>query len=132
MLNKEKEVQKILRGKFMQGPKLLMDDESTGINYFSGNTKSAYYELYGATSIFRLIILEPSDNLYTSYFVGKNHLMFLLMEEEQVRGGFVSLTQDLMTEFRKAFSHLREEQLGELYMLWLKFGSGHYNSLLKE
>ncbi len=132
MLNKEKEVQKILRGKFMQGPKLLMDDESTGINYFSGNTKSAYYELYGATSIFRLIILEPSDNLYTSYFVGKNHLLFLLIEEEQVRGGFVSLTQDLITEFRKAFSHLREEQLEELYMLWHKFGSRHYNSLVKE
>ncbi|MGD7045871.1 hypothetical protein [Jeotgalibacillus proteolyticus] len=130
MLNKEQEIQKILRGKFVDGPKLLMDENSTGINNFSGNNKSAYYELYGPSSIFRLIIMEPSDNLYTNQFVGKNHLLFLLIEEEQVKGGFVSLKQNILSEFIKTFSHLREEQVEELYLLWDRYGSNHYHNLI--
>lgn len=133
MLNKEQEIQKILRGKYMEGPKLLMDENSIGINYFSGNSKSAYYELYGSSSIFRLVIMEPSINLFTNQYVGKNHLLFLLMDEEQVRGGFVSLNVDsLMDEFKQAFSHLRDEQVEELHGLWENFASLHYLKLSRE
>ncbi|MBD7985953.1 hypothetical protein H9649_15380 [Sporosarcina sp. Sa2YVA2] len=133
MLNKEKEIQKILRGKFMEGPKLLLDEDSIGINYFSGNLNSAYYELYGNSSIFRLIIIEPSTNLFTNQYVGKNHLLFLLLEEEQVRGGFVSLNvENLVDEFGKVFSYLREEQIEELHGLWRNFASLHYMKLTKE
>lgn len=107
-----------------------MDENSTGINNFSGNSQSAYYELYGSSSIFRLIVMKPSENLYTSQFVGKNHLLFLLIEEEQVKGGFISLNQDLLSEFRKALSHLREEQVIELHELWENYGSYHYNNLI--
>jgi hypothetical protein len=130
MLNNEQEVQKILRGKFMKGPKLQLDENSsTGINNFSGNAQSAYYELYGPSTIFRLIVIEPSINLYTNHYVGKNHLLFLLMDEEQVRGGFVSLNENVSEEFKKAFSHLREEQMEELFDLWKKYASIHYATL---
>lgn len=132
MLNKEQEIQKILRGKFLEGPKLQMDENSIGINNFSGNAQSAYYEFYGPSSIFRLIVMEPSDNLYTNHFVGRNHLLLLLIEEEQVKGGFISLNQDLLSEFRKTFSHLRSEQVEELYHLWNRYGLNHYNNLIKE
>ncbi|MFH0068403.1 MULTISPECIES: hypothetical protein [Peribacillus] len=131
MLNKEQEIQKILRGKFMEGPKLLMAEDSTGINYFSGNAKSAYYELYGTSSIFRLMVIEPSNNLFTNQYVGKNHLLFLLMEEEQVRGGFISLNEDLILEFRSAFLHLRDEQVEELHDLWKNFAKNHYCNLIQ-
>jgi hypothetical protein len=133
MLNKEQEIQKILRNKFMDGPRLSMDENSTGINYFSGNASSAYYELYGESSIFRLMVIEPSSNLFTNHFVGKNHLLLLLMEEEQVRGCFVGLNEDtIQSNFKKAFSHLREEQVDELYKLWEKFAYAHYSKLPKE
>lgn len=132
MLNKEQEIQKILRGKFLMGPKLLMDNNSIGINNFSGDSKSAYYEFYGPSSIFRLIVMEPSENLYTNYFVGKDHLLFLLMEEEQVRGGFVSMSESLYSEFSNTFTHLREEQIKELHELWEGYGSIHYKSLVIE
>lgn len=131
MNDKEHEIQKILRGKFLKGP-IKMDDNSIGINNFSGDAKSAYYELYGPDSIFRLIVMQPSDNLYTSHFVGKNHLLFLLIEEEQVKGGFVSLDKDLFLEIRKTFSHLREEQIRELYELWDGYGKIHYNQLIDD
>ncbi|MFC0476155.1 hypothetical protein ACFFHF_13020 [Robertmurraya beringensis] len=129
MLNKEIEIQKILRKKFMKGPKLNMAEDSTGINYFSGNNHSAYYELYGSSSIFRLIVVEPSINLFTEYYVGKDHLLFLLMDEEQVKGGFVSLKEDLLIEFKKTFAHLREEQIIELHELWENYAKIHYFQL---
>lgn len=131
MINKEQEIQKILRGKFMEGPKLLMSEDSTGINNFSGNSQSAYYELYGPSSIFRLVIIEPSSNLYTNYYVGKNHLLFLLMEEEEVRGGFITLNDNIIEGFKTTFQHLREEQVDELYTLWNRYAFPHYSALDK-
>lgn len=133
-MSKNQEIQKILRGKYMEGPKLQMEEDLTGINYFSGNANSAYYELYGTSSIFRLMVMVPSINLFTNHYVGKDHLLFLLMEEEQVRGGFVSLNENTLelNEFRKALSHLREEQLEELYQLWIRFASQHYKKLTQD
>lgn len=116
----------------MKGPKLHMDEDSTGINYFSGDSRAAYYELYGSTSIFRLIVNEPSNDLYTDTYVGKNHLLFLLMEEGQVKGGFVSINEDLFEEFSKVFSHLSEEQIRELLDLWERYAKNHYELLSKE
>ncbi|HJV16401.1 MAG TPA: hypothetical protein VJ546_03290 [Bacillales bacterium] len=132
MLNKELEIQKILRKKYMEGPKLQMAEDSTGINCFSGNSSSAYYELYGSSSIFRLMVIEPSNNLFTNNFVGKGHLLFLLMEEEQVKGGFVSLSENLLEEFSKVFCHLREEQIKEFYKLWENYAKKHYGLLSRE
>ncbi|TYS57328.1 hypothetical protein FZC74_16690 [Sutcliffiella horikoshii] len=131
MINKEHEIQKILKKKFMEGPKFLMAEDSTGINYFSGNSSSAYYELYGSSSIFRLLIIEPSNNLFTSSYVGKNHLLFLLIEEDQVKGGFASINEEPLLEFQRVYPHLTEDQIKELVDLWLKFAKKHYDLLIK-
>jgi hypothetical protein len=129
MHNKDQEIQKILRGKYMQGPKFSMGEDLIGINFFSGTEISTYYELYGSSSIFKLIVMKPTVNLYTNHYVGKDHLLLMLLEEEHVRGGFISLNEDLLKEFEKAFSHLREEQIKELIILWQDFAYKHYSSL---
>ncbi|WP_153721820.1 hypothetical protein [Sporosarcina cascadiensis] len=130
MYNKEKEIQKILKGKFMLGPKLLMNADLTGINYFSGDEQSAYYELYGNTSIFHLIIIQPSKTLFTNQYVGKNFLLFLLLEDEKVRGGFLLLNEvNLLNEFKRVFSYLNTEQVEELNTLWNSTVSAHYKKL---
>lgn len=123
------EIQKILKTKYMYGPKFKMEENLIGINYFSGSERSAFYELYGPSTIYRLIIIKPSDNLFTSFFVGKNYLLLLLLEEEKVQGGFVSLSDDIESEFAKNFDHLPEEQVGEVYNLWETFVAEHYGDL---
>lgn len=94
------------------------DDNLVGINYFSGSEQSAFYELYGPSTVYRLVIIKPSENLFSSFFVGENHLLFLLLEDEQANGGFVSLSEDVEEEFAKIFNHLPEEQVNEVYKLW--------------
>ncbi|RFB20712.1 hypothetical protein DZB87_26500 [Bacillus sp. ALD] len=129
-MNKEQEIQKILHSKFMYGPKYQMDEALIeGINFFSGSASSAFYELWGNSSIFRLIVMQPSKTLFTSHYVGKDHLMFLLMEEEQVRGGFISPSENLLTEFKRIFNHVREEHVEELHLLWINYASIHYEKL---
>jgi len=132
MLNKDQEIQKILRGKFMKGPKFQIDEKMRGINFFSGTELSAYYELYGEYSVFKLLVIKPTSNLFTNQYVGKDHLLLQLMEEDQVRGGFISVNENLINEFGKTFPHLREEQIEELLELWTDYAGKHYYSLSSE
>lgn len=131
-INKEVEIQKILRGKYLQGPKFDMSNELIGINYFSGSLESAYYELYGNSSIFRIVVMEPSVNLFTTHYVGKNHLLFLLLEEELLHGGFISLNESILEQFKVILPHIREEQIEELNYLWGNFAYKHYQDIKNE
>jgi hypothetical protein len=126
-VNKESDLQKILKSKYQEGPNVDIRN-GIGINRFSGNFDSAYYELIGEKEIFRLLIMRPSRELFTSKYVG-NHLLVLLIEEEELTtGGFVSLNEDLESELEKVFAH-RSSCIPELIDLWEQFVQPHYLSL---
>ncbi|MGM0940795.1 MAG: hypothetical protein ACQEWU_07525 [Bacillota bacterium] len=127
-MNTEKEIQKILKTKHLKGPQFRLNDQGTiGINYVSGNQGSAFYELYGKGQIYQLVILKPSNEFYVNHYVGKKHLVFLLVEEEeQLRGGFVSTQNTMQSELENVFSHLNEEEIKEVFYLWDSFVKEHY------
>ncbi|MBD8115018.1 hypothetical protein [Priestia megaterium] len=133
-MNKEKEVQRILQRKLMKGPHFKMNEEGTmGINYVSGNQSTVFYELYGKNQIYQMLIMKPNVNLYTNQYVGKNYLMFLLIEQdEQMKGGFVSNLDQISNEFQKAFSHLKSDEIEDLHYLWQTFIKEHYMQELKK
>lgn len=107
-----------------------MDNKGIGIKSFSGTVNTAYYELWSYTQIFRLIIIKPAYNLYTSHFVGKSHLILLLIEEnEEMKGGMISFKEDLYSELSRVFPHLKPKSIRECQSLWELFVKEHYNQL---
>jgi hypothetical protein len=130
VVDNSSKIQELLKEQYLYGPNYKMSEEKRiGINLFSGNSNSAFYELWGETQIFRLVIIKPSSNLYTNRFVGKGHLLFLLIEEdEKITGGFLSVESE-RPAFSSVFSHLSEKGNSELEQLWLEFVKDHYGAL---
>lgn len=123
----QEDLQRLLKREYLIGPEARMDIHKKGINYYSGNKSTAYYELWGEKEIFRLVIAKPSPSLFTTKFVGKNHLlMLLIVENDQMIGGFVSLQENMAEQFSGIFPHLNDESLQQLDALWANFVKDHY------
>lgn len=128
-MSNHEDLQRILRKEYLIGPEVRMDNHKKGINYFSGNKNSVYYELWGDKEIFRLLITKPCSTLFTTKFVGKNHLlMMLIVEEDQLIGGFVSLQENMADQLSSIFPHLNDNSLRQLDSLWANFVKDHYFS----
>lgn len=126
-MNTEEHIQALLKEQYLKGPKVKMNDEKIGINFYSGSDGCAYYELWGEEQIFKLIVLNPPGDLFLSRFVGKNHLMFLLIEaDEKLVGGFAAINKDINQEFMRIFSHLDNKTVMELTKLWEEFAKEHF------
>ncbi|WP_330502417.1 hypothetical protein V2I71_09520 [Peribacillus frigoritolerans] len=79
-----------------------------------GNQSTVFYELYGKNQIYQLLIMKPNTN----HYLGKNYLLFLLIEQNgQMKGGFVSILDQISTEFTKAFPHLKEDEMEDFHYL---------------
>lgn len=127
------DLQRLLKKEYLIGPEVRMDTTKKGINYYSGNKNIAYYELWGEKEIFRLVIAKPSPNLFATKFVGKNHLLLLLMvEDDQMIGGFLSLQENMVEQLVGIFPHLNAESLRQLDYLWANFVRNHYMHDLSE
>ncbi|QHW31038.1 hypothetical protein GZH47_09335 [Paenibacillus rhizovicinus] len=128
-MNNQEDFQRLLKKEYLLGPEVMMVNQ-VGINYYSGTKSSAFYELWGEKEIFRLLILRPSSNLFASKFVGKNHLIFLLIvEDDQLIGGFVSLQENMLEQLTSVLHNLNEKSLKELEDLWSLFVKDHYAQL---
>jgi len=123
------DTQGLLRKKFLKGPKFDMPQGKVGINYWSGNEETAFYEVWGKENIFKLVVLKPANNLYVNNYVGQNTLLILLSEGSNFTGGFIDLSGETKNELRKYFSHLEDAALEELAALWSQFVKKHYFSL---
>ncbi|MGK5508658.1 hypothetical protein [Brevibacillus formosus] len=124
-------IQTILKEKHLFGPNFLMDaDIKHGINYFSGNQKNAYYELWGKKQVYRLLIGKLTDSLFTSKFIGGKHFFFLMEENEVMRGSVVTLREDMHNSFEIMFADtLSPTSIKELQELCSSFVLKHYLSL---
>ncbi|MEW4369742.1 hypothetical protein [Paenibacillus kandeliae] len=131
-MNNAEDLQNLLKKEYLKGPEFKMDNK-VGINYYSGDSESVFYELWGKEEIFQIIILKPSVNLYTTKFVGKNHLLILLVvENDQTIGGFISLKDEVKNQFVDIFPNLDENNVFQLSELWNNFVIDHYNDLLQK
>lgn|GEM_PF-3646077 len=125
----EEDFQRLLRKEYLNGPEVNMVGQ-VGINFYSGMKSMAFYELWGEKEIFRLLIAEPAANLFTSRFLGKNHLLFLLIvEDDQLVGGFISLQENMFDQLSGIMQHLNERSVKELEDLWTQFVKDHYMQL---
>lgn len=131
-MNKDSDIQKILKSKYMKGPKYRMVADSIGINYFSGSNHSIFYELIGPTTVFRLIIIKPSKDLYMSNYVGKGYLLVFILEGKRMVGGLLSNNADCREQFKELFPQLDDEEVRELTVLWSNFVFQHYKELLND
>lgn len=128
-MSKDTDIQRILKSKYMNGPKFRMSSDGIGINYFSGSEQSVFYELIGPNTVFRLIIVKPSNDLFTSTFVGRDYLLVFISEEKRMVGGLVSIKEDIKNQFKKLFTQLDEKHIGELTKLWSNFVIMHYDEI---
>lgn len=116
-----------MKKEYLIGPEVRMDVNKKGINFCSGNKNTAFYELWGDKEIFRFVIVKPTPNFYASKFVGRNHLLFLLIvEDNQLVGGFVFLNDSLLEQLQSIFPHLNDESLRQFEYLWANFVKDHY------
>jgi len=130
MSNNENEIYKILKSKYLIGPRLDMDKNNLiGLNSFSGDKNSAFYELYGKEKIFKLLICKPSGSLFINNYLGKNYLLFLLVEKEGVKGGFITNNGWTLEQFNKIFEDLESKEIVELFELSKKYVINHFNEL---
>lgn len=129
MKNSENEIYKILKNKYLKGPRLDMNSDLIGLNSFSGDKNSAFYELYGKNKIFKMLIFRPSSSLFINSYLGKNHFLILLVEDEGVKGGFITNENWNLDQFGKIFTDLDEKDLNELFELCKKYLIDHFNEL---
>lgn len=128
-MNNQEDLQRLLKKEYLIGPEFKMK-EKIGINYYSGNKSSAFYELWGKDEIFQIIIVQPSSNLFAGKFVGKNHILFLLVvENDQMIGGFLSLQEDILTQLDNLFTSITPNSIKQLVELWNDYVLEHYNGL---
>lgn len=131
-MNNHDDLQRLLKKEYLLGPDFKKRNQ-IGIQFFSGNKVSAFYELWGEKEIFRLLIMRPSTNLFTSKFVGKNYLLIMLIvEDDQMVGGFISLQESFLDQLILVFPNLADRSLKELEELWTNFVKEHYSSLSGE
>lgn|SRR5690625_544922 len=128
-MNRDSDIQKILKSKYMKGPEYRMSSENIGINYFSGSEQSVFYELIGPTTVFRLIIVKPSNDLFTSTYVGRDYLLVFISEEQRMVGGSVFIKDDIKSQFEKLFTQLNDKHINELTKLWSDFVVKHYSEM---
>lgn len=120
---------RMLKQKYLKKSESSMNAEQIGIHVYSGSKQSVFYELWGADQIFRLIIFNPHNELFTSKHVGNNLFFSLIEEENNMRGGFIDMKKDISEELSKVFPHIKTESLDELSMLWNYFVKEHYYGL---
>ncbi|NHN34407.1 hypothetical protein [Paenibacillus agricola] len=130
-MNNNDDLQRLLRQEYLIGPDYKMQNQ-IGINFYSGTKQSVFYELWGAEEIFRLLIFKPSDKLFTSKYVGKSCVLFqLLVEDEQIIGGFISFQEELYDQLTIIFPNFKEKSLRDLESLWTYFVKDHYTNTLQ-
>jgi hypothetical protein len=130
-LNNEKElgIQKIYKDKYLEEE--VLNGDKIGIHTYSGTQQSAFYELWGETQIYRLMIMQPSTNLFMSRYLGDNHLFLFLIEDDlQMRGGTLSLDNPIKEEFDKIFVNLSTKSRDELAKFWEENVKEHYYNKL--
>lgn len=121
------EIQHLLKKQYLKGPNFMMDEQKRGINYFSGNSSVAFYELFGPSQVFRILICKLPSSLFISKYVGRQYLMLLIEEEDIMAGGVFNLKVDIREEFQRIFGgHLSGKGVKELIELWSNFVQIHY------
>lgn len=134
MSNKEnpmEELQLLLKKEHLKGPSFRMSLDKQGINYFSGNSTTSYYELYGEKQVFRILITKLPSSIFTTKYIGKQHLFLLIGEDDIMTGSNINLKNDITEELTRILnSTLSEKSIHELQRLWIKYVYVHYTEEL--